>query len=75
MRAVPDQIARCGPGDWTSMGTDRFGRSDTRTVPRCRFGIDAASISLRVLRQLVIQGGLDRRHDVWTVVCDEEPAA
>ncbi len=30
MRAVPDQIAPWVPGDWSSLGTDGFGFSDTR---------------------------------------------
>ena len=34
MRAVPDQIARWVPGDYTSLGTDGFGRSDTRAALR-----------------------------------------
>ena len=31
MRAVPDQIAPFVPGDWSSLGTDGFGLSDTRS--------------------------------------------
>ena len=30
MRAVPDEIAPFVPEDWSSLGTDGFGLSDTR---------------------------------------------
>ncbi len=59
MRAVPDQIAPFVPGDWTSLGTDGFGHSDTRAALRRHFGIDAPSIALRVVEQLVNRGELD----------------
>ena len=53
MRAVPDQIAPFVPGTWSSLGTDGFGLSDTRGALRRHFGVDAPSIVLRVLEQLV----------------------
>jgi pyruvate dehydrogenase E1 component len=59
MRAVPDQIAQFVPGDWTSLGTDGFGHSDTRAALRRHFGIDAPSIVLRVLEQLIAREDLD----------------
>ena len=58
MRAVPDQIAPFVPGPWTSLGTDGFGLSDTRTALRRHFRVDAPSIVLRVLEQLVGTGEL-----------------
>ena len=42
------------------MGTDGFGRSDTRPALRQHFGIDAPSIVLRALEQLVDHGERDR---------------
>ena len=42
MRAVPDQIARWVPGDYTSLGTDGFGFADTRGAARRFFHVDAA---------------------------------
>ena len=59
MRAVPDQIAPFVPGAWSSLGTDGFGRSDTRGALRRHFSVDAPSIALRVLEQLVARGELD----------------
>jgi pyruvate dehydrogenase E1 component len=56
LRAVPDQIAPWVPGDWTSLGTDGFGLSDTRPALRRHFHVDAASITLAVLTQLAKRG-------------------
>ncbi|PRY16994.1 transketolase-like TK C-terminal-containing protein, partial [Pseudosporangium ferrugineum] len=59
MRAVPDQIAQFVPDRWASLGTDGFGRSDTRTALRRHFHIDATSIVLRVMHELAADGALD----------------
>jgi pyruvate dehydrogenase E1 component len=59
MRAIPDQIAPYVPGDWSSLGTDGFGLSDTRAALRRHFGVDAPSIALRVLQRLAHQRLLD----------------
>jgi pyruvate dehydrogenase E1 component len=59
MRAVPDQIAPFVPGAWASLGTDGFGRSDTRAALRRHFRVDPPSIALRVLKQLAGCGDLD----------------
>jgi pyruvate dehydrogenase E1 component len=56
MRAVPDQIARWVPGDWESLGTDGYGRSDTRAALRRHFHIDAESIAVAVLQSLARRG-------------------
>jgi len=60
MRAVPDQIAQWVPGDYSSLGTDGFGLSDTRPALRRHFRVDAASIVLQVLTSLVRRGDYDR---------------
>jgi pyruvate dehydrogenase E1 component len=60
MRAIPDQIAPFVPGPWTSLGTDGFGRSDTRPALRRHSHVDAPSIVLRALQQLVDHGERDR---------------
>ncbi|MCW2586476.1 MAG: Pyruvate dehydrogenase component [Frankiales bacterium] len=59
MRAVPDQISRWVPGDYTSLGTDGFGRSDTRAALRRHFHTDAESITTGVLRALARVGEID----------------
>ena len=56
MRAVPDQISRWVPGDWSSLGTDGFGRSDTRAALRRHFHTDPESIALGVLAELARRG-------------------
>ncbi|MCW2613053.1 MAG: pyruvate dehydrogenase (acetyl-transferring), homodimeric type [Frankiales bacterium] len=56
MRAVPDLISRWVPGDWTSLGTDGFGRSDTRAALRRHFHIDPESIAVAVLSALARSG-------------------
>jgi len=56
MRAVPDLISRWVPGDYTSLGTDGFGLSDTRAALRRHFHIDAESIVVATLAQLAKRG-------------------
>ena len=56
MRAVPDLIARWVPGDYTSLGTDGFGLSDTRHALRRHFHVDAETIVVATLRQLALRG-------------------
>jgi pyruvate dehydrogenase E1 component len=56
MRSVPDQISRWVPNDYTSLGTDGFGRSDTRHALRRHFHVDAESLTVATLRQLVQRG-------------------
>ncbi len=56
MKAVPDQIARWVPGPFMSLGTDGYGFSDTRAAARRFFHVDAESVTLAVLSQLVRRG-------------------
>jgi len=56
MRAVPDLISRWIPNDYTSLGTDGFGLSDTRHALRRHFHVDAESIVVATLRQLARRG-------------------
>ncbi|WCN84736.1 pyruvate dehydrogenase (acetyl-transferring), homodimeric type [Micromonospora sp. LH3U1] len=58
MRAVPDLISRWVPGDYTSLGTDGFGMSDTRHALRRHFHVDAESIVVATLRQLARSGAV-----------------
>ncbi|MEY2569204.1 MAG: pyruvate dehydrogenase component [Actinomycetota bacterium] len=52
MKAVPDEIAKWVPGPLTSLGTDGYGRSDTRPALRRHFEVDAAHIVVAVLHAL-----------------------
>jgi pyruvate dehydrogenase E1 component len=58
LRAVPDQVSRWVPRRFTSLGTDGFGRSDTREVLRSFFEVDAPSIVVAVLAGLVADGAV-----------------
>jgi pyruvate dehydrogenase E1 component len=60
MKAVPDLIARWVPADFTSLGTDGFGRSDTREALRRRFEVDAEHIAVAALAALERAGTLPR---------------
>ncbi len=56
MKSVPDMIARFVPGQFTVLGTDGFGRSDTRAALRRHFEIDAGHVVVAALSQLVREG-------------------
>ncbi|GGQ16862.1 pyruvate dehydrogenase (acetyl-transferring), homodimeric type [Streptomyces roseolilacinus] len=56
MRQVPDQIAQWVEQDYTSLGADGFGLSDTREAARRHFGVDAPSIVVAALAQLARRG-------------------
>ncbi|GAA5081832.1 pyruvate dehydrogenase (acetyl-transferring), homodimeric type [Streptomyces similanensis] len=56
MRQVPDQIAQWVEQDWSSLGADGFGLSDTRDAARRHFGVDAPSIVAAALAQLARRG-------------------
>ena len=59
MRAVPDQIRQWVPGDYTTLGTDGFGFSDTRTAARRFFNVDAESIAVAALAGLAREGKVE----------------
>jgi pyruvate dehydrogenase E1 component len=59
MRAVQDQIAPWIEHQFLSLGTDGFGLSDTRGALRRHFKVDAESIAIGVLAQLVKLGQMD----------------
>ncbi|MCU1462838.1 MAG: 2-oxo-acid dehydrogenase subunit, homodimeric type [Acidimicrobiales bacterium] len=56
MKVVPDQVARWVPGHFTPLGTDGFGRSDTRANLRKHFETDAANVVVGVLDGLARTG-------------------
>jgi pyruvate dehydrogenase E1 component len=59
MRLVPDQIAPWVPGGLMTLGTDGFGRSDTRTRLRRFFEIDAESTVIATLYALAQRGKVE----------------
>jgi pyruvate dehydrogenase E1 component len=56
IRTVPDQIASWVPGGLFTLGTDGFGRSDTRTRLRRFFEVDAESTVIGTLYALAAKG-------------------
>jgi pyruvate dehydrogenase E1 component len=52
MKLVPEQIARFLPGPLTVLGTDGFGRSDTRLALRRHFEVDAEHVAYAALDAL-----------------------
>ncbi|PLS75204.1 MAG: pyruvate dehydrogenase (acetyl-transferring), homodimeric type [Actinobacteria bacterium] len=56
MKAVPDQVARWVPGHFTPLGTDGYGRSDTRKALRRHFETDAGHVVVAVLNALADTG-------------------
>jgi pyruvate dehydrogenase E1 component len=60
MKIVPDQIAPWVPGGLTTLGTDGFGRSDTRERLRRFFEVDAEFTVIATLHALAEKGSVDR---------------
>ena len=60
MHAVADQIRQWVPQQFTSLGTDGFGISDTRAAARRYFLVDGPSIVCKVLHQLARRGEVPR---------------
>ena len=58
MKMVPDQVAPWIPGGLTSLGTDGFGRSDTRANLRRFFEVDAELAVIATLSALYQKGSL-----------------
>ncbi|HZM04725.1 MAG TPA: pyruvate dehydrogenase (acetyl-transferring), homodimeric type, partial [Candidatus Saccharimonadales bacterium] len=60
MKIVPDQIAKWVPGGLTTLGTDGFGRSDTRPRLRRFFEVDAECTVVATLHSLAQRGEIER---------------
>jgi pyruvate dehydrogenase E1 component len=59
-RALPELIRAFVPARYVTLGTDGFGRSDTRQALRAFFEVDRASIVVAALHALAGQGSVDR---------------
>ena len=59
MAAVPDQVGRWVPGPFSILGTDGFGRSDSRSALRRFFETDTGHVVFATLSALVKAGELD----------------
>jgi pyruvate dehydrogenase E1 component len=58
-RAVPELIRAYVPRRYVTLGTDGFGRSDTRQSLREFFEVDRRSIVLAALKALADEGAID----------------
>jgi pyruvate dehydrogenase E1 component len=61
MKIVPDQIAPWVPGGLMTLGTDGFGRSDTRENLRRFFEVDTESTVVATLYALAEKGEVERQ--------------
>jgi len=58
MKALPDLVRSWVPGEFHSLGTDGYGRSESREALRDFFEVSAPYITLAALHKLVKQGKL-----------------
>ena len=58
MKALPDMVCALAPPSYVSLGTDGFGRSDTREALRSHFEIDPPHIAAAALGALVRCGAV-----------------
>ena len=56
MRAVPDMVSKWVPGTYITLGTDGFGRSDTRKQLRSFLEISSENIAVAALNALAQSG-------------------
>jgi pyruvate dehydrogenase E1 component len=61
MKIVPDQVQRWIPGQYVTLGTDGFGRSDSRSELRRFFEVDRRYIAVTALKALADEGKLDQK--------------
>jgi pyruvate dehydrogenase E1 component len=61
MRTVPDLIRAWIPGEYVVLGTDGFGRSDTRVALRDFFEVDRKHVAIAALSALAGKGTIDVR--------------
>ena len=61
MRIVADQIRPWIPGQYVVLGTDGYGRSDSRRALRDFFEVDRKHVVLAVLKSLQNEGSVDAR--------------
>ena len=59
MRTVPDQVRQWMPGRYAVLGTDGFGRSDSRAALRRFFEVDRHYITVAALKALSDEGKMD----------------
>jgi pyruvate dehydrogenase E1 component len=61
VRTVPDQIRQWVGGRYVTLGTDGYGRSDSRTALRKHFEVDRNFIAAATLKSLADEGKIDQQ--------------
>jgi pyruvate dehydrogenase E1 component len=61
MKTVADQIRQWIPGRYTVLGTDGYGRSDSRAELRRFFEVDRHYVAIAALKSLADDGKIDKR--------------
>src|SRR5690606_27912793 len=56
MKILPDGLSKWVPGGIHSLGTDGFGRSESREALRDHFEVDARFVVLATLNALLLEG-------------------
>src|SRR5262249_14860575 len=69
MKSVPEMIARWVPGGLTPLGTDGFGRSETRPALRRHFEVDAECIAVAALGQLAPRAAINPERSPKPITC------
>jgi pyruvate dehydrogenase E1 component len=59
LRAVPDQIRQWVPARYRTLGTDGYGRSDSRRALRRFFEVDRHYVAVAALRELAAEGTIE----------------
>jgi pyruvate dehydrogenase E1 component len=59
VKTLPESISKWIPGTLVSLGTDGFGRSESRAALRDHFEVDAKHIVLATLSALLREGKLN----------------
>ena len=59
VRTVPDQIRQWIPGTYVSLGTDGYGRSDSRAALRRHFEVDCTHLVVATLKALADDGKIE----------------
>ena len=67
MKMVPDQIQKWVPGIYKTLGTDGYGRSDSRAALREHFEVVARFIVLSTLNALAEKGDIEKRDVVKAI--------
>ena len=61
MKLFADQVRAWVPADYHVLGTDGFGRSDTREKLRHFFEVDRNFVTVQALKALADRGEIDRK--------------